>query len=111
MTGGRDDGAGVIAVARYLAALLPLLLVLLAVPDLTGHGHAALVSATVVLLVASAVAVSGRRQLLVIAGFASTTGPADDERCLHGAFRRHSNPDTPGRPGRPRAPGPGHRPA
>lgn len=96
---------------RYLAALLPLLLILLGVPDLAGPSHAALVSATVVLLIAAAVAVSGRGDLLVIAGFTAARGPADDERCLHGAFRRHSNPDTPGRPGRPRAPGRGHRPA
>jgi hypothetical protein len=99
------------AVARYPAALLPLLLMLLAVPDLAGQGHTALVSATVVLLVASAVAVAGRRGPLVLAGFPAARGPAGDERCLHGAFRRHSNPDTPGRPGRPRAPGQGHRPA
>lgn len=38
----------------------------------------------------------------------STVGPAADERCRRGVFRRQSNPDTPGRP-RPRAPGHGLR--
>ncbi|WP_188544092.1 DUF6412 domain-containing protein [Rhodococcoides trifolii] len=42
--------------------------------------------------------------------FAPTTGPASDERCLHGSFRRQSSPDAPGRP-QPRAPGTGLRPA
>lgn len=97
--------------ARKVAALFPLVLFLLTVADLAGHGHVAMVSVTVTLLVASAIAVRGRHNLVSFSGAVSTRGPADDERCLHGAFRRHSSPDTPGRPGRPRAPGLGHLPA
>lgn len=97
-------------VARQVAMLLPLALLLLTLPDLAGQGHVAVTAAAIAVLLAT-LATRVRHTVVAFSGISFGRGPADDERCLHGAFRRHSNPDTPGRPGRPRAPGQDHRPA
>jgi hypothetical protein len=97
---------------RRVAAVLSLAFLLLAVPDLALQGHAAVVSATVAVLLASVLVLHGRRDRLILASpVASTRGPDEEERCLHGAFRRMTSPNTPGRLGRPRAPGQEFRPA
>ncbi|MGU3437394.1 DUF6412 domain-containing protein [Actinomycetes bacterium M1A6_2h] len=62
----------------------------------------------VVALVAALVIHTAGHSLSIL--FAPNAGPASDERCLRGSFRRQSSPDAPGRP-QPRAPGTGLRPA
>jgi hypothetical protein len=104
MTGGD-------AVARQMFVLLSFVLLVLARPEVFDHGHVVVAGATVVVLLASALALSGRGGLRLPPRLTSTRGPDREERCRRGAFRRHSSPDTPGRPGRPRAPGAELRPA
>ena len=69
----------------------------------------AVTAITAILTIAVLVAFAARSPSLTL-GSAVGSGPVSDERRLHGAFRRVSNPDTPGRP-RPRAPGWVVRPA
>ena len=78
--------------------------------DPTGQGNLALVTAfAAALTIAAVLAVSARNSIRLVENtFAG--GPVAAERRLHGAFRRASSPDTPGRP-QPRAPGVGSRPA
>lgn len=95
-----------------LLKLLSLTLVLTFLVSTGGSGQLNLTAFTTVaavLAVAVLVVVAARGPLLAL-GTAANTGPVSDERRLRGAFRRVSNPDTPGRP-RPRAPGSVVRPA
>ena len=85
-----------------LGATVALLFALLAAP-LGGPD----VAAFLLLVLAVAVVVALRVDDVVLR--AGRAGPRVDERALHGAFRRQSAPDAPGRP-RPRAPGMGPRP-
>ncbi|MGF7120449.1 DUF6412 domain-containing protein [Rhodococcus sp. AG1013] len=67
-------------------------------------GPAAVVGATVAVLLLLAVA--GQSVLPRLHSLTeSASGPPREEQRLRGAFRRQSAPDTPGRPRRPRAPG------
>lgn len=90
---------------RQVVAALWLVLLLLTVPDFAVQGHVAVVSVTVLVLLASVFVLTGRHERLILHGIASDDEPSDDERCLRGSFRRMTSPDTPGRLGRPRAPG------
>lgn len=95
---------------RLTTAVLSLVVAVLAVSSLDPHGNPALVGATVGVLLLLGLALregGGRLQPLRVV---ADSGPAHDERRLHGAFRCQSNPDAPGRP-RPRAPGRSARPA
>jgi Family of unknown function (DUF6412) len=105
------DVRGGDAVARQVLVLFSFVLLVVALPDVFEHGHLALAGAIVVVLLASALARHGRGALRLLPWLTSSRGPDREERCLRGAFRRHSSPDTPGRPGRPRAPGAELRPA
>jgi hypothetical protein len=96
-------------VARQVAVLLSFVLLLLTTPDLGVQGHVAVVSLTVVVLLATVLALRGRDIRLVFSQVGSARGAIDDEQCLRGSFRRLISPGTPGRLGRPRAPGHGHR--
>ncbi|MGH3321154.1 MAG: DUF6412 domain-containing protein [Streptosporangiaceae bacterium] len=104
-----SDGDEVGPVTRWLAALLSLAVAVLVVDVPMTSGNAALLGVVLaVVLVATALHVCRGRTAgtLVVA----VSRPEADERCLRGAFRRQSRPDTPGRP-RPRAPGRDPRPA
>ncbi|WP_092806463.1 DUF6412 domain-containing protein [Rhodococcus globerulus] len=88
---------------RSLLMLLLPFIAMLATPPLGSSGSAAVVGTAIAVFVVAALATSPRSELLQL--FArSSSGPARDERCLRGSFRRQSSPDAPGRP-QPRAPG------
>jgi hypothetical protein len=88
-----------------IAPASPLLSVILAVAVLpTAVNQHSVVAAVAVaaFAVLSCALILGRAALP--STVASSAGPVADTRCLRGAFRRQTSPDTPGRP-RPRAPG------
>lgn len=88
---------------RALIVLLsPLLPSILLLPTAVNPHGVAVAVAVMALAVLSCALVLGRAALP--SAVASSTGPVADTRCLRGAFRRQTSPDTPGRP-RPRAPG------
>ena len=100
MSYGRRCGTGVLVFLLSWAAIW-FLAAALAAPD----DSRALLAGLVVAMVAAAALVLAWRADNLIFGLGRTTrGPTSDEQRLHGAFRRQSHPDTPGRP-RPRAPG------
>lgn len=102
------DGAS--SLSRWtLALVLATFFVVVAPIALDNQAGLVAVGASVALLLVSAITLHRTRDVLVLV-VVGHTGPASDERCLRGSFRRQSNPDTDGRP-RPRAPGNGLRPA
>ena len=78
--------------------------------DPAGQGNLALVAALAAVCTIAAVLSLTARGSILLAQNSFANGPVAAERRLHGAFRRVSSPDTPGRR-RPRAPGAGSRPA
>jgi len=99
-------------VTRLLLAALSFTALLAVAPsaDPTGQGNLALVTALAAVFTIAAVLAATARGSILLAQNAFAAGPVAAERRLHGAFRRVSSPDTPGRP-QPRAPGAGSRPA
>ena len=78
--------------------------------DPAGSGNIALVAMLAAVCTIAAVLAFTARGSILLAHNSLANGPVAAERRLHGAFRRVSSPDTPGRP-RPRAPGAVPRPA
>lgn len=97
---------------RLLLAALSFTALLAVAPtaDPTGSGEVALMAALAAVCTIAAVLAFAARGSILLAQHSFANGPVAAERRLHGAFRRVSSPDTPGRP-RPRAPGAGYRPA
>lgn len=91
------------AIAGLAAVLLPALF--FAIPA-SGDGAAtAAVAVVAALVLASVVALYSCAHALVDWRASISTGPSEEDRRRHGAFRRQCAPGVPGRPGRPRAPG------
>jgi hypothetical protein len=91
-------------VTRFLLALLWITVLAALIPalDPAGQGGLALVATlAAVSAIATILAVSSRGSILLSRN-TFATGPVAAERRLHGAFRRVSSPNTPGRP-RPRS--------
>jgi hypothetical protein len=95
---------------RWLWALTALAVLLLAAPGSSASDTAFLLSAALAALLVAAV-LRLASDVATAAPGATASGPAADERCLRGSFRRQSSPACPGRPCRPRAPGSVPRPA
>jgi len=74
-------------------------------PATTGDSTASLMAGLLVTVAVIAVLVVRPTGNLLCRMSCTIRGPTVDEQRLRGAFRRQSQPDTPGRP-RPRAPGP-----
>ena len=96
---------------RLLASLLAVTFLLLLSPadSSSPSGMAILAAIATVCTIAAVVRCLDRRVASLPRG-SHESGAIAEERRLHGAFRRLSSPDTPGRP-RPRAPGAGSAPA
>jgi hypothetical protein len=102
MFSSMTDGAS--ALSRWmLAFVIGTFFAVIAPIALDNQAGLVAVGASVALLLVSAIALHRMRDVLVLV-VVGHTGPASDERCLRGSFRRQTNPDTDGRP-RPRAPG------
>lgn len=95
---------------RWLGVVFTLAVVMLATPAADVPGNVAVLGTAIAVLLVSAWALRMGRGRVALSRVAAADGPAGDERCLRGSFRRQSNPDTPGCPRQPRAPGMGHRP-
>jgi hypothetical protein len=92
-----------------LLVLLSVTSLLLITPDAAaGSASVAMLALVAAAFTIAAVVCLNPRSATGVRGVAGT-GPVADERRLHGAFRRLTSPDSPGRP-RPRAPGAGLRP-
>lgn len=98
-------------VRGWLETVCGLVLLLLVLPSAdAGSGQLALTAAIAALAIMATVLVCAAREPAGRRQAAAGVAPLDaSERRLHGAFRRLSSPDTPGRP-RSRAPGSGPRP-
>ncbi|MGH3438143.1 MAG: DUF6412 domain-containing protein [Sciscionella sp.] len=94
---------------RWVAVVLSLATILLATGAPTPHGNVAVLGLAVAAMLLSALVLRAGSDHRDSASGVTVLGPARDERCLRGAFRRQSSPDTPGRPCRARAPGRGPR--
>ena len=96
---------------RLLASLLAVTFLLLLAPgDASGPGGLAMLTAIAAAFSIAAVIVCLDRRVTALPHGPHGSGAVAEERRLHGAFRRLSSPDAPGRP-RPRAPGAGSAPA
>ena len=97
--------------SRLLVSLLAVTFLLLLSPGAaSAPGGLAMLTAIAAAFTIATVIVCLDRRVTSLPHGPHASGAVAEERRLHGAFRRLSSPDAPGRP-RPRAPGAGSAPA